>query len=87
MIRLTASDDELSTTEDWRIEVVEEWESRLLPGLGYSTMFPVDSETFGVLHGPSLELALVAWIHRNENRGPSHGRLCVGPRRAGAGAA
>jgi Bacterial Ig domain len=52
----------------------DDWTSFLLPGVGYSIYSPRDPETT-VFHGLNLELVVAAWIHRNDNRGPSHGRI------------
>jgi hypothetical protein len=80
---VTAKDGEFSTSRHIQIEVLDpehteqrkEWESFLQPGLGYSLYLPADAETYGEFHGVDLQLSLVSWIHRNDNRGPSHGRL------------
>jgi hypothetical protein len=53
----------------------EEWESYLLPGLGYSLYAPHERDRWGRLHGVPVEVIGGAWIHRNTNRGPSHGRI------------
>ena len=55
----------------------EEWESYLLPGLGYAPYAPRQKNRWGRLHGVALEVIGGAWIHRNDNRGPSHGRIYV----------
>lgn len=52
----------------------EEWESFLLPGVGYSGYFP-RGNGLDAFHGVAIELVVVSWIHRNDNRGPSHGRV------------
>jgi hypothetical protein len=52
----------------------EEWASFLLPGVGYSIYNPRDHADT-VFHGLNLELVVAAWISRNDNRGPSHGRV------------
>lgn len=52
----------------------DEWTSFLLPGLGYSIYAPRDDANT-VFHGLNLEVVIAAWIHRNDNRGPSHGRV------------
>lgn len=52
----------------------DEWTSFLLPGVGYSIYAPRDPAST-VFHGLNLELVVAAWIHRNDNRGPSHGRI------------
>src|SRR5690606_25580994 len=54
-----------------------EWTSYLLPGVGYFLYAPRNSDLASLYQGMSLELLLAAWIHRNDNEGPSHGRLYV----------
>lgn len=54
----------------------EEWTSFLLPGVGYSIYSPRDHADT-VFHGLNLELVVAAWISRNDNRGPSHGRVYI----------
>ncbi len=58
-----------------KVSVVDEWESFVMPGLSYSVYLPNDDETLGMFHGPAFEFLWGAWIHHNENRGPSHGRI------------
>jgi len=74
-IRVFASDGKEEVGHTFTLEVIEEWTSFLLPGARYGVFLPVAASEVGVLHGVSLELAVAAWIHRNENRGPSHGRV------------
>lgn len=81
VLEVTASDGELFTTRTLRAEVLDpepeavaRWHSFLLPGGGYSVYRPRDEE-LGTFRGVTLELLAVAWIHRTENRGPSHGRI------------
>lgn len=73
-IRVSASDGSHTITKTVRVSVEEEWETFLMPGLSYTAYQPVDS-AFGTFHGPSAELLIAGWIHRNENRGPSHVRI------------
>lgn len=86
VLRVTASDGALSASQQFTIDVQpppqamrarQEWSSFLLPGLGYSLYSPRERKVWGDFHGVSLELLLAAWIHRNDNRGPSHGRVYV----------
>ncbi len=85
VLHITASDGELETTEEVRLRVEprsavfhdEEWKSFFLPGAGYSVYVPRGRDAVGALHGASLEILMGAWIHENENRGPSHGRIYV----------
>jgi len=74
-IRVFASDGKTEVSRAFTLEVREEWTSFMLPGARYGVFVPVAAGEVGVLHGASLELAAIAWIHRNENRGPSHGRI------------
>jgi hypothetical protein len=77
-VAVRVSDGELaSEVATGTIEVVEEWESKLLPGVYLGGYFPADRETYGVYRGVVMELVMLAWIRRNENRGPSHGRVYV----------
>lgn len=85
-VPVTAFDGADRTTQIMFIEVREpddvreesqEWESYLLPGLGYALYAPREKNPWGRLHGISLEVVAGAWIHRNDNRGPSHGRIYV----------
>ncbi len=77
-LAVRASDGALSSdVAEIEIEVVEEWESKLLPGVYLGAYFPSDEATYGRYRGVVMELVLMAWIRRNENRGPSHGRVFV----------
>lgn len=73
-VRVTASDGTTTIEKVVYVTVAEEWETFLMPGLAYSAYQPADA-TLGTLHGPSAELLIAGWIHRNENRGPSHVRI------------
>ncbi len=84
VVRVTASDGSLSTTQEFVIHValasreqheLEEWQSYLLPGAGYALYVPRARQELGAFSGVELELLLGAWIHHNDNRGPSHGRI------------
>lgn len=85
-VTATVSDGAVRVTQVLSFEIVEpesrrsyrtNWESYLMPGVGYSVYAPSDRDTFGTFQGVSLELLIGTWIHRNENRGPSHGRVYV----------
>jgi hypothetical protein len=76
-ITFAASDGMASTSKTVRIRLEEKWKSFLLPGVYYGLYGPVDRATYGVLHGTTLELVVASWVHRNDNRGPSHGRVGV----------
>jgi hypothetical protein len=58
-----------------KFTVVEEWNSSWTPGVSFTLYQPTNKEKYGNLMGPSVEYLLFSWIHRNENRGPSHGRV------------
>ena len=77
VITVTASDGMASAAKDLTLKVKDEWESKLLPGVYYSMYRPADRATYGSFHGVSLVLVPLAWIRRNDNRGPSHGRLTL----------
>ena len=79
-----ASDGQAVTVANGKINVLagrvltgelQEWTSYLLPGFGYSLYAPRNSDLADVYHGVNLEFLLAAWIHRNDHRGPSHGRI------------
>ncbi len=76
-LTLTASDGQSTITKTIAIRVEEEWQSYLLPGLQYSAYVPSAHDTWGAFQGVSAEILVASWIHRNENRGPSHGRVYV----------
>lgn len=57
-----------------QIEVRDDWEGFFMPGASYSLYAPRGPDE-GVFHGPAFELLIGGWIHRNEDRGPSHGRV------------
>jgi hypothetical protein len=77
VVTVSASDGMASATKDLTLKVKDEWESKLLPGVYYSMYRPSDRTTYGTFQGVSLELVPLAWIRRNDNRGPSHGRLTL----------
>lgn len=72
---VTATDGKLSIQRKVRLIVEEEWETFLMPGASYSLWAPAAEESLGMFHGPSAELLIAGWIHRTENRGPSHVRI------------
>ncbi|HEX2733869.1 MAG TPA: hypothetical protein VHM70_19805 [Polyangiaceae bacterium] len=53
-----------------------EWESYMLPGAGYAGYVPRAKE-IGAFSGVLLQIDLATWIHQNDNRGPSHGRVYI----------
>jgi hypothetical protein len=73
-VELVASDGATETPRIQAVMVEDEWESFFVPGLAYTVYQPKGS-ALGLWHGPAFELLIAAWIHRNENRGPSHARI------------
>lgn len=59
------------------ITISEEWTSSWVPGLSFVYYQPKNKSKYGTLMGPSIEYLIVSWIHRNENSGPSHGRVFI----------
>jgi len=76
-MRVSASDGTASATRELEILIEDEWNSSFLPGLYYSLWSPSDRRTIGTFQGVGMEIVPYAWIHRNANRGPSHGRITV----------
>lgn len=74
-IECDASDGKATATKYLRLEIEDDWQSYFMPGASYSMLAPVDRSTWGVFQGVSTEILVASWIHRNENRGPSHGRV------------
>jgi hypothetical protein len=73
----SAADSELVVYVEADDESLKEddWESFFMPGVGYSVYSPRAHEDWGTLHGATIELLMGSWIHHNNNRGPSHGRI------------
>ena len=71
----TASDGKTSVTRSIRVIVEEEHESYFMPGVGATVWVPADTATYGVFTGFRIEVLGVRWVHQNEKRGPSHGRI------------
>jgi len=59
------------------IRIEEKWTSSLIPGASYALYAPVASDKYGTFSGVSMEYLLVSWVARNDNRGPSHGRVYI----------
>jgi hypothetical protein len=72
VLDVSVSDGVSTTRRTVTLEVDEDWNSASIPGLGYSLYAPGKGP---MVHGPSMQLVFAAWIHKNENRGPSHGRV------------
>lgn len=71
----TVSDGVNSASRTITVKVHEEWESFFLPGLSATTYIPHNTDALGIFNGLSIHYVFLAWVHRNEKRGPSHGRL------------
>ena len=71
----TVSDGKTNAIREIKIVVEDEHESYFMPGLGYSLWVPGDVKTYGVFQGVTIEFLGVRWVHQNDKRGPSHGRL------------
>ncbi|MBI2390186.1 MAG: hypothetical protein HYV09_11410 [Deltaproteobacteria bacterium] len=64
-----------NVSKSLHLTVEDNWRSYFMPGASYSTLLPVGRGTWGTFQGVSAEILIASWIHRNENRGPSHGRV------------
>jgi hypothetical protein len=53
------------------------WTTYAMPGLGATVLVPAQSRTWGAFVGGGVEFLVAAWIHSNDNRGPSHGRVVI----------
>lgn len=76
-VKATVTDGKTTVTRDIKLVVEEEHESFFMPGVGYSLWVPGDVGTYGVFNGFSVEFLGVRWVHQNDKRGPSHGRIYV----------
>ncbi len=74
-VTFSVSDGLTSASRTMEIKVTEEWESFFLPGLAATTYIPAGHSELGIFNGLSISYVFLAWVHRNEKRGPSHGRL------------
>jgi len=88
---VTVSDGELETSARYVMVISDpalaraaeernEWESYLQPGLGYHFYLPADQGNYAPFHGIDIQLSIVSFVHRNDNRGPSHGRFYLSAR-------
>ncbi len=77
-VTVTASDGHHTVEKTVKIYVEEQWETFLMPGLNFTTWIPTGRRELGSWYGPGAEFLLAAWIHRNQNRGPSHVRIYAG---------
>ncbi len=71
----TVTDGKTKVDREIKIVVEDEHESFFMPGLGYSMWVPGSTEKYGVFNGFSIEFLGVRWVHQNDKRGPSHGRI------------
>jgi hypothetical protein len=71
----TVTDGKVTVEREIKIIVEDEHESFFMPGVGYSLWVPGDATTYGVFNGFSIEFLGVRWVHQNDKRGPSHGRV------------
>jgi hypothetical protein len=76
-VTATVTDGKTTVSRTIQIVVEEEHESYFMPGVGYALWVPGDTSTYGVLQGFSIEFLGVRWVHQNEKRGPSHGRIYI----------
>ena len=76
-VTATVTDGKAIVTREIKMTAEEEHESFFMPGIGYSFWLPGDGSTYGVFDGFTVEFLAVRWVHQNEKRGPSHGRLYV----------
>lgn len=58
-----------------RVTVTDEWETFFMPGVNYALHLPNGDRALDPFHGVSVEYLIAGWIHRNDNHGPSHGRI------------
>jgi hypothetical protein len=66
---------DVTDTMNFRITVSDEWSSAFIPGVALSLYYPSDNKNLSIFKGAAVNYLLYSWIHRNENRGPSHGNL------------
>ncbi len=71
----TVSDGKTKVAREIKIIIEDEHESFFMPGVGYSLWVPGDVGMYGVFQGFSIEFLGVRWVHQNDKRGPSHGRI------------
>ncbi len=71
----TVTDGAHKVPREIKIVVEDEHESFFMPGVGFSMFVPNSPEKLGIFVGARVEILPAAWIHLNEKRGPSHGRV------------
>ncbi len=74
-LAFTASDGQATVSQSVTLEVSEEWEVYALPGVQAVSYWPRQSIDTGGYQGASVECLGIAWAHRNNKHGPSHGRV------------
>lgn len=74
-VTATVTDGTHKVPREIKIIVEDEHESFFMPGVGYSMYAPNAPSKMGVFMGARIEILPAAWIHLNEKRGPSHGRV------------
>ncbi|MGM0598157.1 MAG: Ig domain-containing protein [Myxococcota bacterium] len=75
ILTFTVSDGEKTASKNIELIVQEKWEAYFLPGLSYTGYIPANSEELGIYNGISINYVFISWTHRNNKRGPSHGRV------------
>ncbi len=74
-VMATATDGKSKTERTIKIIVEDEHESFFMPGIGASLWVPGSTALYGAFVGFSIEFLGVRWVHLNDKRGPSHGRI------------
>lgn len=74
-IELDVSDGRQSASRRVRLVVEEETNSFVMPGVEYLLYVPNNTAGYGVFQGVSAQFDIWNFVHRNEKRGPSHGRI------------
>jgi hypothetical protein len=74
---LEVSDGRQTASRKVRLVVEEEINSFVMPGVGYVLYVPNNTDALGTFHGVSAQFNIWSFIHRNEKRGPSHGRMYI----------
>jgi hypothetical protein len=52
-----------------------DWQTYFMPGVVLHSYIPDMKDSIGYFTGISIEYLIAAWIHQNDNHGPSHGRV------------
>lgn len=74
-VTATVTDGKTKVDRVIKLIIEDEHESFFMPGVGYSLWVPGDVPTYGVFQGFTIEFLGVRWVHQNDKRGPSHGRI------------